>query len=61
MYKQILVPLDGSTLAEGVLPYVKQLAGKAKLPVKLLRIVETTFEDLKGQSPSATPDEPSLR
>jgi nucleotide-binding universal stress UspA family protein len=57
-----LVPLDGSTLAEGVLPYVRQLAGMAKLPVKLLRVVEPTFEDLKGlkeRDPSRKPNEPS--
>ena len=38
MYKRILVPLDGSTLAEGVLPYVKFLAGSLQLPVGLLHV-----------------------
>jgi nucleotide-binding universal stress UspA family protein len=64
VYKQVLVPLDGSTLAEGVLPYVKQLAGKAKLPVKLLRVAEPTFEELKGlkeRKPSRLPNEPSMQ
>ena len=38
MYERILVPLDGSQLAEQVLPYVR-LLGKALSPrVELLRI-----------------------
>ncbi|MBM3926128.1 MAG: universal stress protein [SAR202 cluster bacterium] len=64
MYKQVLVPLDGSTLAEGVLPYVKQIAGKAKLSVKLQRVVEPTFEELKGlkeRDPSRRPNQPSMQ
>jgi nucleotide-binding universal stress UspA family protein len=38
MYKKILVPLDGSKLAEGVLPYARLLAGALKLPVDLIRV-----------------------
>ena len=38
MYKQILVPLDGSKLAEGVLPYARLLASALKLPVDLLHV-----------------------
>ena len=33
IYKKILVPLDGSKLAEGVIPYVRLLASALKLPV----------------------------
>jgi nucleotide-binding universal stress UspA family protein len=36
MYKKILVPLDGSTLAEGVLPYVHTLTQAMHLPVEFL-------------------------
>ncbi|MEX0799977.1 MAG: universal stress protein [Dehalococcoidia bacterium] len=40
MYKRILVPLDGSRLAEQTLPYVRLLAGKLSLPVELLRVID---------------------
>lgn len=38
MYKNILVPLDGSKLSEGVLPYVRVLARALNLPVELLYV-----------------------
>ena len=38
MYNQILVPLDGSKLAEGVLPYARLLARALQLPVDLLHV-----------------------
>ena len=38
MYKKILVPLDGSALSEGILPYVRSLARGIDAPVELLRV-----------------------
>jgi nucleotide-binding universal stress UspA family protein len=46
MYDRILVPLDGSEVAEQVLPYVKLLARPGKVPVTLLRAVEPIPYDL---------------
>jgi nucleotide-binding universal stress UspA family protein len=40
MYKQLLVPLDGSKSAENVLPYARFLAAKLQLPTELLSVVE---------------------
>ena len=40
MISRILVPLDGSVLAETVLPYVKQLGTGLAVPVELLRVAE---------------------
>jgi nucleotide-binding universal stress UspA family protein len=40
MYKRMLVPLDGSELAEVVLPYAKELAGRLDLEVILLHVCE---------------------
>jgi nucleotide-binding universal stress UspA family protein len=40
MYTRILVPLDGSKLAERVLPYVRFLAGGLKIPVKFLAALD---------------------
>ena len=40
MYRRILVPLDGSKVAEQALPYARYLAGKLKIPVDLLGVVD---------------------
>jgi nucleotide-binding universal stress UspA family protein len=40
MYSKILVPLDGSRTAEKVLPYARYLAGKFKIPVELLAVID---------------------
>ena len=41
MYRKILVPLDGSTSAEQVLPLAHALAAKLALAVELLGVVDT--------------------
>jgi nucleotide-binding universal stress UspA family protein len=40
MFKSILVPLDGSQLAETVLPAAGALASKLEVPVTLLHVIE---------------------
>ena len=40
MYSKILIPLDGSTTAEKVLPYARYLAGKFKIPIELLAVID---------------------
>lgn len=40
MYRRILVPLDGSQVAEQVLPYARYVAEKLKIPVDLLAVVD---------------------
>ena len=40
MYPRIVVPLDGSSLSEQVLPYVRQLAAGLSIPVTLISVVE---------------------
>jgi len=39
MDKKILVPLDGSELAEVALPYAEELAVKLGVGIELLRVV----------------------
>jgi len=39
MYKRVLVPLDGSPLAEGILPFLLEIAGPLDMEVVLLRVV----------------------
>lgn len=40
MYAKILLPLDGSQVAESILPYVRTLAKALKLPVELLQVID---------------------
>jgi nucleotide-binding universal stress UspA family protein len=39
MYKRVVVPLDGSSLAEGMLRFVVDIAGPLDLEVVLLRVI----------------------
>ena len=41
MYRRVLVPLDGSPLAEGILPFILQIAGPLDLDVILVRVMQT--------------------
>jgi nucleotide-binding universal stress UspA family protein len=40
MYERVLIPLDGSELAEAILPFAERVAGPADAEVILLRVVE---------------------
>lgn len=40
MYTKILVPLDGSSLAEGILPYARGLVKALKVPVELFQVID---------------------
>src|SRR5262249_10096382 len=40
MFTRMLIPLDGSTTAEKVLPYARFVASELKLPVELLGVVD---------------------
>ena len=40
MYRRVLVPLDGSRVAEGVLALILQIGGPCALEVVLVRVVE---------------------
>jgi nucleotide-binding universal stress UspA family protein len=52
MYRQILIPLDGSSVSEQVLPYARSLARKLHLPVELLAVV-----DVVGLTASLNPED----
>lgn len=45
MYRRMLVPLDGSELAEVVFPYAKELAGRLGIKVILLHISAPALRD----------------
>lgn len=40
MFRRVLVPLDGSPLAEGILPFLMKIAGPLDLEVTLLRVLQ---------------------
>lgn len=40
MYKRVLVPLDGSPIAEAIIPFILEIAGPLDMEVVLLRVVE---------------------
>jgi nucleotide-binding universal stress UspA family protein len=40
MYKRALVPLDGSALAEGIIPFLLKIAGPLDMSLVLLRVLE---------------------
>ncbi|MBI5031135.1 MAG: universal stress protein [Chloroflexi bacterium] len=46
MYQKILVPLDGSSLAESALPYVEALAATHNAEIVLLQVVVDPIYDL---------------
>ena len=46
MYSRILIPLDGSRVAEQVLPYARFLVRTLRIPVELLGVVD--LESLEG-------------
>lgn len=49
MIRKVLVPLDGSGLAESVLPVVEELAPENNWEVVLLQVVQPIAERLKGK------------
>jgi nucleotide-binding universal stress UspA family protein len=58
MLEKIVVPLDGSGLAEEVLPVVEELASKLSAEVVLLQAVITLTEAMReaGPGPGMTPE-----
>jgi nucleotide-binding universal stress UspA family protein len=52
MYKKILVPLDGSPLAEAVLPHVEALAKSEGAEIVLLRVAVTPARYLFAHNPA---------
>jgi len=40
MFSKILIPLDGSKTSEKVLPYARYLAGRLKIPIDLLAVID---------------------
>ena len=39
MYQRVVVPMDGSPVAEGILPFIEQIAGPLDIEIILLHVV----------------------
>jgi nucleotide-binding universal stress UspA family protein len=52
MYKSVLVPLDGSRLAAGVLPWVRTIAGSTRAEIMLMSVIspEVVWDPLTKQA-----------
>jgi nucleotide-binding universal stress UspA family protein len=62
MYTRVLVPLDGSELAEAILPFVEQVAGPLDSEVVLLRVIEPLSPvELVASAGVGAPDTFALR
>lgn len=56
MFKNILVPLDGSELAAKIIPKVEELAGLFKARVVLMTIGSADIGEIAESSPQAVPE-----
>ena len=50
MYERIIVPLDGSKLAEVALPYAEELAAKMGSYISLLTVLASNEVEESGRS-----------
>ncbi|MFQ6026653.1 MAG: universal stress protein [Dehalococcoidia bacterium] len=55
VYTRILVPLDGSELAERVLPYVSLLGNRLQSRIELLRVIEPISDELSDPDHGVDP------
>ncbi len=62
MYERILVPLDGSEVAEAILPFVEKIAGPVDAQVILFRVVEPlSVAEVMAAGGVVAPDTLALR
>ena len=61
MYRRVLVPLDGSRVAEAILPFIEQIAGPLDMEVLLVRVVPLTSMDMAAMAKEAQLGEPVLK
>ena len=61
MYQRVLVPLDGSRVAEAILPFIEQIAGPLDMEVLLVRVVPLTSMDVVAMAKEAQAGAPILR
>lgn len=57
MFKRVVIPLDGSDLAESILPLIIQIAGPLDLDVTLLRVLAPVPPDVVNRASRAVIDD----
>ncbi len=60
-FKKVLVPVDGSAVAEAILPFIEQIAGPLDMEITLLRVVPLTSLDVMGMAGDARAGDPILK
>jgi len=48
MYQRVVIPLDGSPIAESILPFISKIAGPLDMEVILIRVVPLAPEEVIG-------------
>jgi nucleotide-binding universal stress UspA family protein len=62
VYKRALVPLDGSPVAEAIIPFILEIAGPLDMAVRLVRVVEPIAAVVAPRpTASAIVDDPRAR
>ncbi|MGH7306403.1 MAG: universal stress protein [Candidatus Rokuibacteriota bacterium] len=61
MYKRVVIPLDGSRLAEGILPFILQIAGPLDLEVGLVRVLQPIMPQVIEGTTHFTVDDVAAR
>ncbi len=61
MYRRALVPLDGSPVAEAILPFIEQIAGPLDIEILLVRVVPLTAADVATLAREFPAGEPILK
>lgn len=62
MYKRVIVPLDGSPLAEGIIPFILEIAGPLDMEVVLVRVLQPIPPDvIEGSRHVVVEDIPARR
>ena len=60
-YNKVLVPVDGSTVAAAILPFIEKIAGPLDMEITLLRVVPLTSLDVMGMAGDARTGDPILK
>jgi nucleotide-binding universal stress UspA family protein len=61
MYRRVLVPLDGSPVAEAILPFIERIAGPLDMEIVLVRVVPLTSLGAMELTRQAGAEEPFIK
>ena len=60
-YRRVLVPLDGSRLAESIIPFIRDIAGPLDMDIVLLRVVSPIVTQMNDATPQIIIDDMAAR